>query len=491
VRGLEKELQVAEIAEWRRSDAAECSERSRAKEAVERRAKLLEQTKQIADEQARMERAARLVEDQSQAKRDEQAARAATRKAKRESFAALHEASMTLDKGSSDVLVEAACDGDEATVRDQILLGFDIESVDCDGATALSEASCCGHEGIVELLLSLGADPNTANEHGRTPLYRATFNDHTRIMRRLLEAGAYSEPARWISQSKEAAALLADFGPCEAAEARQRERAERLYEQLHAMREGVWGATAVNVERESKLRRRLMNLAASGTASELRSELSTYVEELSAERGAGGEEAAAAAAAAGTPSVRVSNVCDKHGHPLIGIAAREGNAEVVALLVSEWKRLPKGSVARDVWQVDIDARFEGEWNRESGWSALSVAVSKGHAPVVEVLRAAGANPLVGTSINASAFDIAANQHRERALGAALPALRETLKEVRSTTGQPMLTAKERPLALKYATPHAAAQLKLLQHSSAPRARAQETQAPTAASMGTKQAAPKH
>merc|ERR1711907_5146 len=86
-------------------------------------------------------------------------------------------------------------------------------------------------------------------------------------------------------------------------------------------------------------------------------------------------------------------------------------------------------------------------NRESEWTAFTIAVSKGHAATVEVLRAAGANPLVGTSVNANAFAIMGNQHRQRALGKALPALKETLSEHgRHLTGG---YAKERPMLLKY------------------------------------------
>lgn len=76
--------------------------------------------------------------------------------------------------------------------------------------------------------------------------------------------------------------------------------------------------------------------------------------------------------------------------------------------------------------------------------------------MVEVLRAAGANPLVGTSINASSFAIAANTARQRALGAALPALQEALQELEVAPGARLAT--ERPLSLKLAKRDAAARL---------------------------------
>ena len=58
----------------------------------------------------------------------------------------------------------------------------------------------------------------------------------------------------------------------------------------------------------------------------------------------------------GPPGVTIAACCDELGHSLLGVARREGHADVVRLLTSEWKRQPAG-VAQDVWRVDIDERF--------------------------------------------------------------------------------------------------------------------------------------
>ena len=57
-----------------------------------------------------------------------------------------------------------------------------------------------------------------------------------------------------------------------------------------------------------------------------------------------------------------------------------------------------------VFKVDLDATF-GPWNgADAGWTALSVASHMGFADIVSLLRQAGANPLLGTTLHKDVFE---------------------------------------------------------------------------------------
>jgi len=429
-------------------DARQAAERAVDREKLDRErseAKLYALTQAMGAEQRV---AARAAEDAAQAAaRDAERAGVEARASRRASFTALHEACFTKDGGNSEALAQRALAGDMDGVQDLLLQGFDLESRDYDGSTALSEAATHGNAELVSLLLRLGADPNTSNDQGRTPLYRAAFNSHLGVMRMLLEAGAYAAAARWVPFLTGAASkLLDEFDDVRRTEALQEARAAALQKGLHQLQDG-WSDEAKQAAYEAGLRRELLQLAAAEGGSEaLKEALLEYAE----------REMARPSRPSGPPNLSAASVVDEHGHNLLAVAAREGSAHAAHMLANEWKRQPAG-LKRDVFRVDVDARLDGTWKHERGWTALSLAVSKGHAAVVEVLRAAGANPLIGTSINQTAFAIADNPARKKAMGAMLPALTEVLKPYAALEHR----GGARPLQLKHMKREAPPQPRLL------------------------------
>ena len=87
-------------------------------------------------------------------------------------------------------LVDAAKQGDAATVRALLDQGAGVEAAEGDGTTALHWASYRNSLETAGLLLDAGADVNAANDLGTTPLWVASQNGSAPMVRRLVEAGA-------------------------------------------------------------------------------------------------------------------------------------------------------------------------------------------------------------------------------------------------------------------------------------------------------------
>ena len=78
-------------------------------------------------------------------------------------------------------------------VRELIIWGAEIETMDQDGRTALSVAVTCDSESaakLVTLLLDNGANPNKADRDSMTPLLIAAFEGKAGVCEILLENGA-------------------------------------------------------------------------------------------------------------------------------------------------------------------------------------------------------------------------------------------------------------------------------------------------------------
>lgn len=88
------------------------------------------------------------------------------------------------------VLVQAAFDGDLATVRSVVEKGASLEATAPKGRTAMHWAAVNGHLEVIEFLGERGANVNARDSDGKTPLMFAVKGKHADIVAYLLESGA-------------------------------------------------------------------------------------------------------------------------------------------------------------------------------------------------------------------------------------------------------------------------------------------------------------
>ncbi|HEY7336585.1 MAG TPA: ankyrin repeat domain-containing protein [Bryobacteraceae bacterium] len=87
-------------------------------------------------------------------------------------------------------IVEAAKNGDNATLRALIQKKADVNAAEPDGTTALHWAAYHNDLDAADVLVRAGAKVNAATDLGVTPLWPASENGSSAMVRRLLEAGA-------------------------------------------------------------------------------------------------------------------------------------------------------------------------------------------------------------------------------------------------------------------------------------------------------------
>ncbi|HEY8521143.1 MAG TPA: ankyrin repeat domain-containing protein [Gammaproteobacteria bacterium] len=97
------------------------------------------------------------------------------------------------DAANAAGVVEAARDGDLATVRELIGAGADANAIAKDGSTPLLWAAYHSDVEMAKALLAAGADPNVANDFGVTPLLQASRYGDAAMIKVLLEGGADRE----------------------------------------------------------------------------------------------------------------------------------------------------------------------------------------------------------------------------------------------------------------------------------------------------------
>ena len=326
-------------------------------------------------------------------------------------FEDLYYSVYTGNRGTSQKLRDAAFDGDMTEVKRLLLTGFDLESPDASGTTVLSEAAVGGKVEIVKLLLKLGADPNTSGVYGgtqkRTPLARAVFNNHVEVIKCLLDAGAYVQPVYTVvtPDTKDIQNLLNEWKDEEKSVEAQQKRRFELEKQLDQLSK-KWSLADRTTLKLSRLRSRLLQHTMEGNVNEVVNELENFAYEQH-EKNPNGK-----------PSISAADIKDANGRALLIIAAWQGHYRLVDMFVNTWKRfMLKSEESKDdkiksklkmkglVFKVDLDATF-GPWNgADAGWTALSVASHMGFADIVSLLRQAGANPLLGTTLHKDVFDV--------------------------------------------------------------------------------------
>lgn len=113
-------------------------------------------------------------------------------------------------------LVEAAKNGDEATLRTLVEQGVDVNATGGDGATALLWASHRDLPESVALLIAAGADVDRANDLGATPLWAAGENGSVAVTELLLDAAA--DPSRALRHGETPLMATARAGAARVAE---------------------------------------------------------------------------------------------------------------------------------------------------------------------------------------------------------------------------------------------------------------------------------
>lgn len=92
--------------------------------------------------------------------------------------------------GSLDLqLIEAAKQGDVATIASLLKKHADVNASEPDGTSALQWAAHRDHAAVVALLVKAGAKATAANSFGITPLSEAAANGNAEIVESLLKAG--------------------------------------------------------------------------------------------------------------------------------------------------------------------------------------------------------------------------------------------------------------------------------------------------------------
>ena len=103
-------------------------------------------------------------------------------------------------------LLDAAREGDGATLRRYLDAGVPATLTNAAGDSLVMLAAYNGHASVVADLLARGADPEAANDRGQTPLAGAVFKGYTDVVKVLLDAGA--DPDAGTPSARDAAGMF-------------------------------------------------------------------------------------------------------------------------------------------------------------------------------------------------------------------------------------------------------------------------------------------
>jgi ankyrin repeat protein len=87
-------------------------------------------------------------------------------------------------------LIDAAKNGDNASLRSLLQKKANVNAAEADGTTALHWASYKDNQEAADLLIRAGANVNAATDLGVTPLWPASENGSAAMVKKLLDAGA-------------------------------------------------------------------------------------------------------------------------------------------------------------------------------------------------------------------------------------------------------------------------------------------------------------
>ncbi|EQC26670.1 TKL protein kinase [Saprolegnia diclina VS20] len=104
-------------------------------------------------------------------------------------------------KAKEEALLNAARDGNLATVISSLNDGVNIECYNINGSTPLHRAALCGRLEIVRFLLEKGAKIEAKNDYLDTPLHDASLNNKVEVVRLLLAYGANVDATNFWNQT--------------------------------------------------------------------------------------------------------------------------------------------------------------------------------------------------------------------------------------------------------------------------------------------------
>ena len=306
-------------------------------------------------------------------------------------------------------LLEAARNGDRATVKALLDQKADPNAAMPDGTTALAWSAAEGHDDLVGMLLKAGADPNKADDNGDTPLLLSAQRGWAKTAALLLNAGAKLDGVRWNGETLLMSAVRsANLDTV-------RLVLDRAKSSVNA-RESRLGQTALMwaaAEGKSELITTLvaagadLNLASQGGATALmlaaRNGHAAAVDALTAagatvgSKRADGHDALFIAATNGHVAAASRLIAagadakteDAEGTSVLHLAARAGNAELVKLV------LAKGAAVNAKTRKPVKVPGGGAAFRflsKTGSTPLTEAAEGGHTDAVRALLDAGADP---------------------------------------------------------------------------------------------------
>lgn len=103
-------------------------------------------------------------------------------------------------------LLDAAREGDAATLRKYLDAGVPATLTNAAGDSLVMLAAYNGHASVVADLLARGADADAVNDRGQTPLAGAVFKGYTDVVTALLGAGA--DPDAGTPSARDAAGMF-------------------------------------------------------------------------------------------------------------------------------------------------------------------------------------------------------------------------------------------------------------------------------------------